>query len=276
MGGGPSLLSKPWRDLAHTNEENLDFMKSYHPRNKEVKNLRILVHGPVGAGKSSFINSVESTLRGRVTGRVMTDSISGESFTTKYKTFKIQKDPEGFYSFIFGDIMGLESTEKGVNIEDIKLALRGHVTEGYKFIPGKPLNEGDKDYISSPTLDDKVHALVCVIPAGSISLLTDEVVKKIRDVRLVASDMGIPQFAILTKVDEACPEVKKNISNVYKSVYLKKQVDRFSHLHGIPPNCIFLVKNYQSEFTTNDDIDAQILSALRQMVDHGEDFLNNL
>ncbi|XP_033946001.1 interferon-induced protein 44-like [Pseudochaenichthys georgianus] len=198
-----------------TNKENLDFMKSYHPRNKEEKNLRILLHGPVGAGKSSFINSVESTLRGRVTGRVMTDSISGESFTTKYKTFKIRKDPEAFYSFLF---------------DDIKLALTGHVTEGYK---------GDKDYISSPTLDEKVHALVCVIPAG------------------------IPLFAILT--NEACPDVKKDMSNVYKSVYLKEQVDRFSHLHGIPLNCIFLVKNY-----------VQILNALRQMVDYGEHFLNNM
>lgn len=45
---------------------------------------------------------------------------------------------------------------------------------------------------------------------------------------------------------------------------------------GIPVNCIFLVKNYDQEIVTNDDINSFILSALRQMISYGEDFLNSL
>ncbi len=49
----------------------------------------------------------------------------------QYETYKIHKYPEGFYSFIFNDIMGLEK-DSGVHVEDVKLAMRGHVTEGYE------------------------------------------------------------------------------------------------------------------------------------------------
>uniref|UniRef100_A0A3B4T739 G domain-containing protein n=1 Tax=Seriola dumerili TaxID=41447 RepID=A0A3B4T739_SERDU len=251
------------------NKANLDFVKSYQPRNKEVKHLRILLHGPVGAGKSSFINSVDSVLQGRVTARVMTDAISGTSFTRKYASYKIRKEPMGHYSFIFNDIMGYEQhTNRGVHVEDVKMALRGHVKKHYEFIPGRPLKEGDLDYNSSPTLDDRVHVLVCAIPAASVSIISDDVVKKMREVRLAASDAGIPQLVIITKVDEACDEVRKDIKNVYKSIYLKEQVDKIHNLLGIPLNSIFLVKNYCSEINVNDDVSALTLCTfklLRQM-----------
>ncbi|XP_051244183.1 interferon-induced protein 44-like isoform X3 [Dicentrarchus labrax] len=274
MGG---LFSEPWRTLPENNEDNLDFMKSYQPRNKDVKHLRILIHGQTGAGKSSFINSVESVLKGRITGRAFTDATSGRSFTEEYTTYKIQKDPESYYSFIFNDTMGLEKyNTHGIHVEDIQLVLKGHVKEGYQFNPKNQLTKSDQHYKSSPTLDDRVHVLVSVCPADKVSLLTDEVIKKMRDIRLAASKMKIPHLAVLTKVDLACPEAKKNINNVYKSDYLKKQVEKFSETLGIPENCIFLVKNYNSEIETNDDINVLILVALRQMVNFGEDFLDNL
>ncbi|KAK2833579.1 hypothetical protein Q5P01_017468 [Channa striata] len=239
--------------LNNLSKKSLDFVKSYKPKNKEIKHLRILLHGPVGAGKSSFINSVESVLQGRVTGRALTDAASGKSFTKKYKTYEIQNDPGSFYSFIFNDTMGFDETpNNGVHVDDVKLALTGHVKEGYEFDPKKPLKEEDEGYNSCPTLDDKVHVLVSVLPASLVSSLSDGAVKKMRDVRLLASKMGIPQLAVLTKVE------------------------KFSMLLGIPVNCIFLVKNYSSEVQIDDGINNLILCALRQIVAFGEDYLNNL
>ncbi|XP_069004629.1 interferon-induced protein 44-like [Embiotoca jacksoni] len=274
MGG--ALFSQPWRPLPANYQENLKFVKNYRPQNKEVKHLRILLHGPVGAGKSSFINSVNNIFQDRITGQALADAISGTSFTKAYTTYKIKTKAGKFCSLVFNDIMGFEQNiDDGVRVEDIVQVLKGHVPEGYKFLQSHPVTQNDPGYNSTPTLDDRVHVLISVFPANTISLISDEVVKKLRDVRLVASEMGIPQLAIITKVDEVCPKVKGNVKNIYKSKYLKDQVDQVQMLLGIPPNCIFLVKNYHSEMETDDDINAPILFALKQMIHFGEDFLNN-
>ncbi|XP_053298520.1 interferon-induced protein 44 [Pleuronectes platessa] len=272
------LLRQPWREVSEKYKDNLEFVKSYQPENKQVKHLRILLYGPVGAGKSSFINSVDSVLKGRAAGRAQADAISGKSFTRQYKTFKFRKSPGVTYSFVFNDIMGLEpGPDTGVCEGDLKLALRGHVREGYKFDPDQKLKEGDDGYNSDPTLEDKVHVLVCVVAAAAMSRLSDQMVKKIREVRLAASKLGIPQMAILTKVDEACPEVKKDTGNIYKVKYLKEKVEHFHHQKlGIPENCIFLLKNYSHETESNDKMNAAIVCALKQMLHYGDDYLNDL
>ncbi|XP_042360715.1 interferon-induced protein 44-like [Plectropomus leopardus] len=130
----PPTFPEEWRKIpwGHPNTD-LQFVMDYQPHNNDVQQLRILVYGPIGAGKSSFINSVDSVLKGRICGRAFPYDMTGHSFTQKYQTYKIQRGgPEMLYPFSFTDIMGLErGNDRGICVEDIKLAMMGHINDGY-------------------------------------------------------------------------------------------------------------------------------------------------
>ncbi|XP_055008675.1 interferon-induced protein 44-like isoform X1 [Boleophthalmus pectinirostris] len=257
----------PWRIVQTDDKDSyLDSIKKFQLTKDEVQHIRIMLYGPTGSGKSSFINSVERILRDRVTSQALSDSIGGSSFTKKYRTHSIKKDSSSYYPFVFTDVMGLEKErKKGACPEDIALAFKGHVKDGYtvgfldkctnpagiwvylfliyfksvlyffkicrcnfygfvlKFNPQTSISPTDPFYNSSPTMNDKTHVLVCVVSASTGHLLGNEHLEKIRDVRLEASDLGIPQIVVLTKIDEACPEVHLNIKKVFTSNIIKKE-----------------------------------------------------
>ncbi|XP_076730618.1 interferon-induced protein 44-like [Maylandia zebra] len=289
MGGGSSssssfepppspTLVEPWRTVSWGNNQgDLQYVQGYKPENNSIKHLRVLVYGPVGSGKSSFINSVSSILQGRIAIPAAASAMTSDrSFTAKYQTHKI-KEGRGSsattYPVVFNDIMGLEEgTNSGVLPDDIKLAMMGHVKEGHVFNPIAPLSEKDPDYNRTPSADEKAHIVVCLLSANA-SEIKQSVLQKMYRVRQMASELEIPHMMIITKIDDACTETEKNLRNVYKSKYLKKKMEEFSSDVGIPMNCIFPVKNYSHEIDLNEDVDTLILSVLRRIIDFGDDFI---
>ncbi|XP_030610893.1 interferon-induced protein 44-like [Archocentrus centrarchus] len=223
---------------------------------------------------------IEETSRDETESNLfLKDTAPPEFGTTSYQTHKLKTGRGSSavcYPLVFNDIMGLvEGTNAGVHPDDIKLAMRGHVREGHKFNPVAPLSEEDPSYNQTPSADDKVHVLVCIHSANA-SEIKDSVLEKMSSIRQAASDLGIPQMAIITKIDEACPETQKDPKNVYESKHLKKKMSEFSSALGIQMNCIFPVKNYSEEIKTHEDVDTLILSALRSMINFGDDFIENL
>ncbi|XP_036419341.1 interferon-induced protein 44-like isoform X2 [Colossoma macropomum] len=240
-----------------------------------VSQVRILLCGPVGSGKSSFINSVNTVLQGRNTTDALADSIGGVSFTVKFKTYKLKKDRAGsFFPFVFNDTMGMEAEiSHGIQTNDLISILQGHVQEGYTFNPLTELTDEKREYDQTPSLDGKVHCLVSILPADKISMMPQSVICEMRKVREKARDLEIPQVVIMTRVDLICKLVSKDLKMIYRSKKIKDKIEECSNRLGVTKNYIFPVKMYSEEITTNSNVDILILMAMTNIVNFANDFV---
>ncbi|XP_062320931.1 interferon-induced protein 44-like [Osmerus eperlanus] len=268
------VYDKAWREVDWTQRDTVNNkLKKLDLNDPDMGQLRILLMGQIGAGKSSFVNSIKSAFSGRIVTTALVDADTGTSFTKKYKTHYI-KDGKGRLPFAFNDVMGLEPDEsRGVHTDDIVSILGGHVREGYQFNPTCPLTQEKPDYNSSPELKHRVHCLVGVVSANALFGMSDGLKCKLKAIREKASSLDIPQFLVMTKVDDACPEVKRDLRNIYKSKAIKKQMETCSNELGIPMNCILPVKNYHEETKTNNEADVLVLEAIHQIVEAANDYI---
>ncbi|XP_053383601.1 interferon-induced protein 44-like isoform X3 [Mercenaria mercenaria] len=93
----------PWRKTKDWNEKYLDELKEEIVTFKPVQDLqiseaRILMLGPVGAGKSSFYNTIDSIYRGRITQRACSGSAEQSLSTAFNPTSPISPASPGFKS----------------------------------------------------------------------------------------------------------------------------------------------------------------------------------
>ncbi|KAK7879560.1 hypothetical protein WMY93_033732 [Mugilogobius chulae] len=207
--------------------------------------------GPVGAGKSSFFNSINSVFRGHVTCQAMAGS-SATSLTTQ------------------------DSTGAGLDIEDINSVLKGHMPDCYQFNSAAPLHSESHGYRKSPELKDKIHCVVYVLDSCKISIMPYKLEAKLSAVRRKANLLGIPQLALVTKVDEACPLVKDDLTNVYKSGYIKDMLQEVSARLGLPVSCVLPLKNYSEELELQLPVDILLLSALQQLLRFTDNYFDEL
>ncbi|XP_060716267.1 interferon-induced protein 44-like [Tachysurus vachellii] len=280
----PKDFKQPWRNtdwnpsnLKSELSELLKFMETC----KDIRQFRILLHGPVGAGKSCFANSVRSVYKERIVFGAAEETIwrsAGKSCTKIYKTYKITDKDSVTLPFVFSDVMGLEDNkEDRIHPDDIINVLHGRVKEGYKFNPVSPLTDADPNYIHEPSLNDKVHCLVTVVDANSISLMKMEMIQKMKAVRNAALDLGIPYVVLMTKIDvDVCPLVTKDLAEVYKSRKIIEKMQEFSHTIGPPLKCMFPVSNYYEETELDDKKDVLILSALKAIAGFVNDFIEDI
>ncbi|KAI4873820.1 hypothetical protein NFI96_014419, partial [Prochilodus magdalenae] len=127
-----------------------------------------------------------------------------------------------------------------------------------EFKPDSPISEDDDDYITNPSLNDRIHCLVSVVAADRIALMDNNVISKMKVIRTEASKLGIPQVTFLTRVDLACIMTKADLSKIYQSKRIKTKMQECSNILTVPMNCIFPVKNYHEETELNEHLNSSI------------------
>ncbi|XP_042371101.1 interferon-induced protein 44-like [Plectropomus leopardus] len=273
-------LERPWRSInweSQNKKELMESIKMYKPTISSVSQARVLLIGPVGAGKSSFFNSINSVFRGHVTSQAIAGS-STTSLTTQFRTFSVKAGREGkSLPIIFCDTMGLEESRgAGLDIDDINSILKGHLPDRYQFNPSAPLHSEAHSYRKSPGLNDKIHCVAYVIDACKISIMPAKLEEKLAAVRKKVNLMGIPQIVLLTKADEACPLVKEDVKNIYKSGYIKEMMQEVSARLGVPVSCVVPVKNYCEELELDQSCDILLLSAVMQILRFTDNYFDEI
>ncbi|XP_070698235.1 interferon-induced protein 44-like [Pempheris klunzingeri] len=273
------LLAKPWRTMQWTAERKQQLMKDiqcYKPSIKTVHQARVLLLGPVGAGKSSFFNSINSVFRGNMTSQAIAGT-AGKSVTTQFRTYDIKAGKGGGnVPLTLCDTMGLEeSADAGLDIEDIFSIYKGHIKDRYQFSPSTPLLADAPGYKQRVTLKDMIHCVVYVIDTCKVSLLTQKMLDKLSAIRKKTNQLGIPQILLMTKIDEACPMVAEDLKNVYHSVYIQKKARDLSESVGIPLSCVLPMKSYCEEVDLDQDTDILLLTTVKQMLNYADNFLEN-
>ncbi|XP_034059439.1 interferon-induced protein 44-like isoform X2 [Gymnodraco acuticeps] len=261
-------LESQWREMEWTEEQKASLMKtisSYRPSCHEGTQARVLLLGPVGSGKSSFISSVQSVFNGRVTNRAMVGT-SSTSFTKKLQSFNIHgqkgEDPTGL---VLCDIVGLGGGEMtGLTLHDVLSVIKGHAPEGQKFSPDQPVGCETVGYIKKPGLKDKIHCVAFVVDASKILTYPKDLSTTFRLLRKHISDLDIHQVALLTQIDLICPETAKDVTQVYKSRIIQDMMNKAGDLLGMSTSYVVPVKNYSSELDLNVNNDVLLLRA----VDH--------
>ncbi|XP_062610572.1 interferon-induced protein 44-like [Saccostrea cucullata] len=130
------LLENPWRKFPDFDVKTVQQLKEavveYEPESEaNVTAVNILLIGQIGAGKSSFFNSVNSIFRDKITSKARSGSFE-HSLTTVFRKYTIKDQNSGHNLKIrLCDTRGLEE-DFTIDAQEMAYILDGNVPDRYQ------------------------------------------------------------------------------------------------------------------------------------------------
>ena len=263
------LLDTPWRPEDKLTPEAVETMWSdlaeLQVNDGRVKNLRLCFVGPLGSGKSSFINSIISEFYKRIV-------TFAPSTTTHYKEYQVRQGRSGpVLPMELVDTMGLMPQGGGIHKDDIATVLDGMVNNGTAFNARTPLPRND----SLPLLSKRMHLLGLVVNGSEFDKYPKEMISKMEAVLNVSKiePRAIPCVVLVSHIDEICEHVASDPTKVYRSQQVKKCVENIHEKLKIPLVDIWPICNYDKDTEVDWKKSALLLQALIHQAECAQDYV---
>ncbi|KAI4885332.1 hypothetical protein NFI96_027588 [Prochilodus magdalenae] len=249
---------------------------SYKPILDTLPQVRALLLGPVGSGKSSLINSIRSTMYRRIIHLPNVGTATG-SFTKKLKSYDIRAEKGASPTALcLCDVMAIRDKDfTGLSLSDTLAVIKGHVPDGYQFQSESSISDKVSGYRAAPTLEDQIHCVLFVLDASKVDSYSSSLQTTIGRLRTTISDLGIPQLVVLTHVDKVSCAVKESVKHVYSSRALQEKMQKAAELVGLPLSYVLPVKNYISQLSVDLNTDILLLSAFNTILQAVDDMLED-
>ncbi|XP_053395400.1 interferon-induced protein 44-like [Mercenaria mercenaria] len=262
------------RDSLKLEIENYEPLQDLLNGEVHFPRANVLLMGPIGVGKSSFFNTINSIFRGKIFNIARSGS-SEHSLTTKFRRYPvISSSSNKEMGFCLCDAMGLEPNHLMVK-ENMKYLLEGHIQDKFLLDPSGSVSPDIPGFKKRPLLEDQIHCVAIVLDASTVDAADaiKDTIQNIKEMQTVMNSMDVPQVVILTCIDKVCKQTKIDASNALKSKLIDRTVGKVSEMLGLPQHNIFPVKNYEKECELDPNIDILTLLALKGILNNADAFL---
>lgn len=258
-------LPEPWRKYPRdifTQAKKDQLLQKISERSppEPCKAINLMVIGTIGSGKSSFINTILTVFResDHISTIASPHGINLDSTTRRLHEVTLMTFPDGKQLRIY-DCRGIDfvgwNTKHYVN--DLIKTVDGGIRKDYEFREEFEIQKDSEFNNRNPTISDRMHCVLYVVPADHSSREQTSVLSKVRQ---HAIEKDIPLRLILTKVDllELCGN--GDLSGIFRSKHVEEKVNIAKAEFDLQDCQILPIANYVTG--TEKELNQDILALL--------------